>query len=181
MKLLNLFNDSTSTHISKYIFKKILYKYSNFLIIYHFCIYCYRFVGLQASIPKKEDLLHCKDCRKHFNVKENLAKGNIFIYLSLKHQLSQFCQNHYNLLKNLADRPQSFEINNIYDGKLYKNKANDILSISYSLDDAPIFKSSNCSIYPLLCSLNEILPLQRQKNIILVSLWFDKSKIEYID
>ena len=56
------------------------------------------------------------------------------------------------------------------------NPAN--LSLFWNTDGAPIFKSSNYSIWPLYFSINE-LPYEhriRKQNVLLGSLWFGEAK-----
>lgn len=70
-------------------------------------------------------------------------------------------------------------IEDIFDGQMYKSVGNGALiddpnamSISFSCDGVPIFRSSNYSIWPLQGMLNELPPKQRKSNIFLVGLWF---------
>lgn len=147
--------------------------------IHHFRNKCHCHIGQQ--LIKKDDVLYCVNCNSNCSIQQNIDSGNIFIYLSLRHQLSQIFEKLHNQIINLLNRDKSYTSRDIFDGKLHKKNYNDTtVSINFSLDGTPIFESSNFSIYPILCSLNELPIDERKKNIMLVSLWFGKGKFKPI-
>lgn len=40
----------------------------------------------------------------------------------------------------------------------------------------PIFERSNNSVYPVLCTINELSPVDRKNYVILASIWYGNSK-----
>lgn len=81
-------------------------------------------------------------------------------------------------------RPQREScLSDIYDGRLYREfKEGKLLSNQLSLsftmntDGVPAFKSSNTSVWPILCFVNELPPALRKKHMILCGLWFGSGK-----
>lgn len=177
VKLIDACNDRKSPNLSRYHWKKIVDQYSDFMSIHHFCDKCHRHIGEQPKIIKDNDMLHCKNCNSDCSIQKNIDSHNIFIYLSLRHQLTQLFQRVHNQIINPMDREKLYTFRDIFDGELYKKNYNNMtVSINFSLDGTPIFESSNFSIYPILCLLNELPVDERRKNIMLVSLWFGKGK-----
>lgn len=84
---------------------------------------------------------------------------------------------YHNLYSEFRNKQSEYAIEDIFDGDLYKmNDEPNTISINFSVDGVPIFKSSITSIHPLLCVVNEIAPSKRRSNIMLVSLWYRSSK-----
>jgi len=50
------------------------------------------------------------------------------------------------------------------------------LTLMFNCDGVPVFRSSGCSIWPILCTVNELPPKLRRKNVLLVALWFESGK-----
>ena len=72
-------------------------------------------------------------------------------------------------------------IQDIFDGELYKKVMTEVdafqsISLTFNCDGVPIFNSSSCSIWPILCTVNELPPYLRKRHVLLVSLWFGSSK-----
>lgn len=70
-------------------------------------------------------------------------------------------------------------ITDLCDGKMYKHLktvSDSFVSLSFNCDGVPVFKSSKFSIWPLLCSVNELPPEERDKHVLLCALWFGSSK-----
>ncbi|XP_071478459.1 uncharacterized protein [Diadema antillarum] len=75
------------------------------------------------------------------------------------------------------------DITDITDGRMYKElKRAGILSerenfsLLWNTDGVPVFKSSQCSIWPVLTMINELPYDMRRRNILLTALWFGSSK-----
>ena len=113
--------------------------------------------------------------------------GNFLIYLPLEKQLQEL----FHRLGENVDLSYRFTrtkmvqdaIEDIFDGQMYKSVGDGALmddpnamSISFSSDGVPIFRSSGYSIWPLQAMLNELRPQQRKSNIFLVGLWFGIGK-----
>ncbi|MGH0167765.1 UNVERIFIED_CONTAM: hypothetical protein FKN15_053126 [Acipenser sinensis] len=73
-------------------------------------------------------------------------------------------------------------VHDIVDGKMYNkfvkkhNLGKEDLTLMWSCDGVPIFKSSNYSIWPLQFTVNKLTPNQRKENITIAALWFGLQK-----
>ena len=75
-------------------------------------------------------------------------------------------------------------VQDIHDGKLYRKFVKSLsdadkhryASVTFNTDGAPLFKSSNHSIWPIYLMVNELPYYVRTKELILVGLWFGKKK-----
>src|SRR5271156_6812834 len=79
----------------------------------------------------------------------------------------------------IKDSLTTFKI--FFDGELYKKVMTEVdafqsISLTFNCDGVPIFKSSSCSIWPILCTINELPPFLRRSHVLLASLWFGSSK-----
>ena len=76
------------------------------------------------------------------------------------------------------------KLEDIYDGVLYKNfveslpliERNSYATCNFNSDGSPVFKSSNCSIWPVQIMINELPINVRQNKTITWALWFGKNK-----
>ena len=104
----------------------------------------------------------------------------------MENQLKQLLSDpeFYKLLtdRNLEVLAQSNEVSDITTGELYQDlikshglSKNDI-SLTWNADGIPVFKSSQYSIWPVQCLINELPPHLRSSNILLTGLWFGKTK-----
>lgn len=84
----------------------------------------------------------------------------------------------HNLYLRNRQKINQYAIEDIYDGKMYKNHMfNDsMISINFSVDGVPIFDSFNTSVYPVHCTVNELDLCDRRDNILLSSIWFGVGK-----
>lgn len=175
MNMLEAFSNNHLTHKSKFHLKKILDDNGDSMEMHHFCDKCYHHIGHQLKNISSAETLHCKNCDHDINSKNNMAVGNIFIYFSLEKQLKEILENEDNLITDI--RKTTYTLDDICDGKLYKkNYKDNMVSINFSLDGASVFSSSNNSIYPLTCTLNELGLEQRRSQVMLVSLWYGQGK-----
>lgn len=77
---------------------------------------------------------------------------------------------------------QSDVITDVTTAELYQNlirfhgmSENDI-SLTWNADGIPVFKSSQYSIWPIQCMINELPVHLRSSNILLTGLWFGRTK-----
>ncbi|MGH0131319.1 UNVERIFIED_CONTAM: hypothetical protein FKN15_045543 [Acipenser sinensis] len=66
-------------------------------------------------------------------------------------------------------------------GNLYKEQGEfvenqDNITVSFNCDGSPVFKSSQYSIWPFLCTMNELTLKDRRSNVVLHTLWFGRQK-----
>ena len=101
------------------------------------------------------------------------------------HDYIQLHENYYNyVVKERVHEPDYLK--DIYDGKLYmdlvKNLSPDdrhsYATYIFNTDGAPVFKSSNFSIWPIYLLINEIPVQKRLNSIIVAGLWFGLNKPE---
>lgn len=125
--------------------------------------------------PDAELAVYCGKCKIFIDPKTNIKSG-IFFYtypslnsskIFLKHLILLLCTQNLDI-KNIGN----YAIEDIFDGKLYKQGVkNEMISLNCSVDGVPVFSSSNYSMQPVTCTINELAPNKRRKHILLVSLW----------
>lgn len=168
---------------SLYHFKNMMKQYSSDLlptIIYH-CNNCY------SSIEKSSKT--CPSCGKSLTRTGAVA---YFLQLKIVSQLaslwknSEFCDMVRNHRFQHIEKYKGRRLADIYDGILYQKlfRDNGVLSnannISFSLntDGAPLFKSSNISVWPVYLLINELPIAHRKKrmNSLFYGVWISSSK-----
>lgn len=151
--------------------------------VYHFCPICKKCAGPQ-SFDTIQESLDCESCGADIDTKDNRDSGNVFLYLSLREQLKEFFElcddEQYDFLKT-RKKTCEYAIEDIFDGSSYDHLDKSMISVNFCIDGASIFHHSNFSIYPLLCTINELPPRQRGNNIMLVALWFGKGKPKHMN
>ncbi|XP_073727054.1 uncharacterized protein [Misgurnus anguillicaudatus] len=175
LKLLRLCScDAASIPRSKYMLEKAFEHFVDKSEYHHYCGFCSSYIGKSMS---KDSELKCQICSSTQTVRQSLELGNFFIYIPLKDQLKALLENEP--ITNDYTEQTRDGITDISDGKLYKylkSVSNSFFSLSFNCDGVPVFQSSKFSIWPLLCSVNEVPPEGRDKNVILCALWFGSSK-----
>ena len=168
---------------SIYHFKNMTKRYTKDLlptIVYH-CNNCY------CQIEKKSKV--CPSCNASLTRSGALA---YFLQLKLISQLASlwkngdFCDMVRNHRFKHFEKNKGKKIMDIYDGLLYQKHFNnhgllsDPNNISFSLntDGAPLFKSSNVSIWPVYLLINELPLAQRKKrnHSLFYGVWISSSK-----
>ncbi|XP_044597182.1 uncharacterized protein LOC123273770 [Cotesia glomerata] len=170
--LLNIFSTTAGAKTSKYYWKTIIDRYSHNITTHYICIQCGNYLGSESNCSS-----NCNNCLTKFDPKSN--EGS-FLHLPLTDQLRELFEttDAHNLYSLSRRKENKYAIEDIFDGKMYKKQVihDDMISINYSVDGAPIFESSNTSIYPVLCSINELNPFERRNHIMLSSIWFGSGK-----
>ncbi|CAG5100612.1 Protein of unknown function [Cotesia congregata] len=129
--------------------------------------------------------VQCDKCHK--KVDRDANKGT-FLHLPLADQLREIFEktDAHQLYRINREKTNKYAIEHICDGKMYKKYIlnETTISINFSVDGAPIFDSSNTSVYPVLCTINELNPHDRRKYVLLSSVWFGvrkpKNMISYL-
>lgn len=142
-------------------------------------LYCRKCTSLLGSND-----VQCTVCDQTINRADLLNKGSYFIHLPIENQLRVVlekvtveCE-----LSNAMPVTEQNVIKDITDGLLYRRlvskptTADNTITLTLNTDGVPIFKSSSFSIWPLLCTVNEINPVERKQNALLLGLWFGKCK-----
>ncbi|XP_044591356.1 uncharacterized protein LOC123269584 [Cotesia glomerata] len=179
--LVDSLSDELSNCTTSYHFKKIIDSYSFPFEIHHLCPTCGLYIGVQCK-TEDECTLRCEKCNIDIPIKKNKRSENCFLYSPITQQLKEFCShNHESLLYPIQRKKQCyFAIEDIMDGKLYNldSSSEDSLSLNFSVDGTPLFKSSQTSITPVLCTINELHPQERKKHVMLVSIFLGKHKTD---
>lgn len=171
LKLLRLCNgDGASIPRSKYMLEKAFKDFVDKSEYHHYCGVCSTYIGLSVS---KDSELKCQICSSTQTVRQSLELGHFFICIPLRDQLKFLLENEPFI--NIYNDQNRDRITDISDWKLYKylkSISDSFFSLSFNCDGVPVFQSSKFSIWPLLCSVNEIPREERDKNVILCALWF---------
>ncbi|CAG5102892.1 Protein of unknown function [Cotesia congregata] len=183
IKLTEALNGERSGFTSLYHLKKIINYHSIPIEIHHLCLNCCSYIGEESVLKTSansndgvEKTIKCSNCEVHVNIKENHNSRNIFMYLSLTEQLKEFFGRYSDSL--LCETPRkklcSYAVEDIFDGKLFKaplpeENYESSISLNFSVDGAPLFKSSNTSIIPIVFTINELQVRFRKQHILLCS------------
>ncbi|XP_046841889.1 uncharacterized protein LOC124436007 [Xenia sp. Carnegie-2017] len=145
-----------------------------------YCESCLSYIGTSAESTK------CDECDTPFNRENSMKNGTFFLHIPLKEQLKQLLSDpilyEYLTNRNLEVLTESTVISDVTTGKLYKSlirdkaMAKNDISLTWNADGIPVFKSSQYSIWPIQCMINELPPHLRSKNILLTGLWFGATK-----
>lgn len=166
---------------SKYLFNNSSSDYLGVCDFHFYCSLCKGYIECLEETPNE-----CINCNTIFNKEESLKEGQFFIVMPLENQLRSLLETKKGIADLLLNREMNSndnDISGIVDGLLYKqmflngplsDKNN--FSLIFNTDGVPIFKSSNFSIWPLLCGLNELPIKERKENILLSALWFGNDR-----
>lgn len=166
----------TSLHAYKMFFKNL----RNPLVHHYYCRHCLGYID-----DKTVTFCPYQHCGKPFHVKDKTYFLEVPVLNQIKNLIAQdgfFTSLQHRFTRNVPEG--TYE--DIYDGQLYKSyfKNNGVLSNSenisftFNTDGAPVFKSSNVSIWPIYLVVNELPYKLRMKkeNMILAALWFGNKK-----
>ena len=170
--LLDLFNTVIPGCVpsSKWYLDKAFFNLSDKVELHFYCTDCVGYIG-------KGPDYHCETCLKHWHKEELLKSASYFLVMPLADQLK-------NILPQSALRGHfrhDESVGDINTGKLYQDQGDfidnpDNVTISFNCDGVPVFKSSQYSLWPILCTINELSLDERGKSIMLHSLWFGRHK-----
>jgi len=159
-------------------FKTFFKNLRNPLIKHYYCPSC--FGHLENATDRFCENSHCN--------KQLDDNHPYFLEVPLIDQIrSKFCQSgFFDNLKSRFSRRLGEVYEDIYDGSIYQKlfvndgplSQQENISFIFNTDGAPVFKSSNTSIWPLYLIINELPYKQRmnRENMILAGLWFGKDK-----
>ena len=147
--------------------------------IIDFCYYCpVCFVKVETR-----HINECLNCNETVNL-DLYKSGNFFITLPLTAQLRDMFENS-NISQLISHRFQRSKTNtrnieDIYDGSVYNeavgSKDASHISLTWNTDGVPVFQSSNYSMWPIQCVINELPPHLRRKHVLIAGLWFGVNK-----
>lgn len=156
---------------SEYLLKKSIFN-DNESIVYLYCTDCSTLLG---NLFDKIDSIYCNKCKKV--VKKNISVPNYFIYSNIAKSFSQLLEEQ-DLFDNLKiecpNNTNDEYICDVGDGTLHKelrelSKRVDICTFEYFIDGAPVFKSSENSVWYIKVILNCIKENVRFKRVLTVA------------
>lgn len=172
LNLVNISCNSGTPKKSKYYWKILIDRYSQNVSTHYICEQCYKYHGTDKDL-----LVKCRYCNSEINQKSN---NGSFLYLPLTGQLREVFEmtDAHNLYSKNRLKQCKYAVEDIYDGKAYQKLMvdDDLISINFNVDGAPVFESSNTSAYPVLCTINELSPWDRRNHIMMSSVWFGTGK-----
>lgn len=172
LNLVNISCKTVSPKTSKYYWKVIIDRYSQNVSTHLICDVCYHYFG-----PESDLLINCRFCNSKIDKKLN---NGSFLHLLLTDQLREIFEttDAHRLYSKYRKKQSKYAVEDIYDGKMYKQimASDDLISINFNVDGAPIFESSNTSVYPVLCTVNELSPSEKKNHIMMSSIWFGNGK-----
>lgn len=159
---------------SKYLFYKAFDSVKEILEVHYVCKSC------NVSMQEGPFNVKCPVCDQDTS-KVHAQKDQCFLYLPLQNQIKKLLEDHQlgTHLKHRFEKKDA-SIKDIYDGHLYKKlsplASPDNVSLIFNCDGVPVHKSNTQSLWPILCTVNE-LPIQlRAKHVMLCGLWFGQNK-----
>nr|XP_055062963.1 uncharacterized protein LOC129446026 [Misgurnus anguillicaudatus] len=175
MRIINVVGGHDSVCRTKYSFYKAFDYTKDIMRICYVCEQCTNIMSAEL------DHVHCVQCNITHDKANRLT--NFFIYLSLEDQIKKLLEMP-GIIDSIVQKQSesSTSFSDITDGLLYQNaiRASDkplqTLTLTFSCDGVPVFKKSPCSIWPLLCTINELPVKMRQDNVLLCGLWFGDEK-----
>ncbi|XP_051172372.1 uncharacterized protein LOC127288776 [Leptopilina boulardi] len=181
-RLVNCFFEYPILPNTKYILNKLFYP-KKWMTFHAICPECTKYVGTFES--EKTKFINCRDCNIQINVKDYEYK-DFFLTMDPSFHIKNLIEansDYYNYVVKTRLRKESY-INDVYDGKLYRKFVKSLsadhkhtyATVTFNTDGAPLFKSSNCAIWPIYLMVNELPFNIRSKELILAGLWFGKGK-----
>ncbi|XP_030592543.1 uncharacterized protein LOC115785191 [Archocentrus centrarchus] len=136
--------------------------------IHFYCPRCTNYLGVD---PGHE----CGVCQQSLNRKGLILKAYYFLVMPLEIQLRNLLARVHSKLGNHFTRDASFS--DVTTGNDYKSERQDgSITLTFNCDGSPVFRSSKYSIWPILCTINELPYVERCKNVLLHTLWFGRGK-----
>lgn len=114
-----------------------------------------------------------------------MKSGNFFTTIPLRPQIKDLIEcNH--IASNLISKSQNARIDGTSNDVCNGKKVNDLMdnedifdqdfTITINIDGAAVFKSSNFSVWPVQCMVNELSHEDRKRNVLIVGFWCGPSK-----
>ncbi|XP_041829380.1 uncharacterized protein LOC121632190 isoform X2 [Melanotaenia boesemani] len=148
--------------------KKHLTDYSNQAEIHFYCPKCANYLSVE---PGNE----CGVCQQRLSKKGLLEKAYYFLVLPLEIQLRNILTHvHAKLGKHPTKNASVSDINT---GSAYKQDRQDGgITLTFKCDGSPLLNTTKFSVWPILCTINELPYVERCKNVLLQTLWLGRGK-----
>ncbi|XP_063961852.1 uncharacterized protein LOC129268704 isoform X2 [Lytechinus pictus] len=164
---------------SKYLFNNVFHTFKD-TCQFHFYCNCMKYLGKRGELPEI-----CDKCGEEIDEDNKVKEGKFFLVFPLADQL-QYLLEHTEVggtIINREIRRTDETISDITDGTMYQELVRegllchkDNLSLSWNTDGVPIFRSSKSSMWPVMCTINELPMRMRRENVMLTALWFGEIK-----
>ncbi len=147
------------------------------ILIHIYCAECMFYLGKQSQLQQEG---HCPEYEAEYNAKQSKAEGNFFISVPLQHQMKDLLECS-DVVRNCIIKSQILRYNHLTDvcagqkvkSLMYNNEiTDDDFTLTFNIDGVPVFKSTNCSPWPIQCTVNELQYDDRRRNVLITGLWF---------
>ena len=168
---------------TRYVIDKLCNSDSN-TILHCVCPSCSKYTGTFEDLTNS---VKCYNCGTIIKV-STPSDSNFFAIIDPSNNIRDSLEKHevyydYIVKERLHEKSCTKDI---YDGKLYRNFIKNLpsseqqayVTVNFNTDGAPVFKSSNFSIWPIYLLVNEIPVQDRLNSMIVTGLWFGKHKPE---
>jgi len=135
--------------------------------VHHYCSACLSYFGKQIDVP-------CTKCGAVSDPSSNSYMLVLPLQIQLKQMLSENSWESYMSSSNPCDDSVKSDVNN---GSVYRElRKHCQLTLQFNCDGAPLFNSSAFSIWPILCTINELPVELRNSHPFLHTIWFGRQK-----
>uniref|UniRef100_A0A3Q2P0U5 Uncharacterized LOC105917185 n=1 Tax=Fundulus heteroclitus TaxID=8078 RepID=A0A3Q2P0U5_FUNHE len=133
-----------------------------------YCPRCENYLGIDPGTE-------CGVCQQRLSKKSLLEKANYFLVMPLETQLRKILTRVHSKLGKHVTRGDC--LSDINSGGEYKHDEQEgSITLTFTCDSAPLLNSSKFSVWPILCTINELPYAERCRNVLLHTLWFGKGK-----
>lgn len=158
-----------------YVLNKLFGSSSDQIQIHYYCRdeSCRNYFGLE--VPAK-----CERCGFDYGGDVQLCEKSFMLVMPLESQLKEvlLADNNFKLFCEGSQHPESRNgLSEVNDGSAYRQTVGKALvTLQFNCDGSPIFNSSQYSVWPLMCAVNEFPTAIRNRHIMLHTLWFGVAK-----
>lgn len=174
---------------TKHLFKKFVGAGIEAARFHFYCDECMASISETSGrlVERNSQEGQCRECGKPYSGREMMRDGQFFVSLPLQRQLSSQLADK-EVASALLDRLNVINQNpgeveskaDLTDGDMYRRIRKEIsehdLTLTLNADGAPIFKSSNYSMWPVQVVVNELPRHMRQDNVLVPLLWYGQSR-----
>lgn len=175
LSLLQMLLPENSLPDTNYLFNKAFCANTGWEM-HHYCCnrQCAEYIGVV-----NDGKVFCSVCETESDISESIKFGCFFMYSPLENDLRDLFEN--GLKESMVPRSHSDDsITDVCDGSLHKNLPllmdRNNISLTWNTDGIPVFESSNYSMWPIQCTINEMAIADRKLCILVPGIWFGQQK-----
>lgn len=176
LSLLQMHLPDNSLPDTNYLFNKAFCSNTGWEM-HHYCCnrQCTEYIGVV-----NDGKALCSVCGTESDVSESIKLGCFFMYSPLESDLRDLFENN-SLKESMVPRGHSDDsIADVCDGSLHKTvpllRDRNNISLTWNTDGIPVFESSNYSMWPIQCTINEMTIIDRKQCILVPGIWFGPVK-----